>query len=73
MSNAFDDFDLDIQRISADGEDDNAEPKGTTTTTVGIRSIFYSCEWLGCVEVGKTSDLCNTDNCSQLTQCADCY
>ena len=68
MPNLFDDFDLDIQKVSTG----SVKIQGITTTTVGVRSIVYSCEWLGCVEVGKTSDLCNSDNCSVLSYCPDC-
>jgi len=70
MANLFDDFDLDIQK-----EPTEPEPAAPVGTTVGItftlRSYWYSCP-LTCIEVGKTSDLCNSDNCSALTYCRDC-
>lgn len=69
MANLFDDFDLDIQKVSTESE--RYGTQGITTTTIVIRSYWYSCP-LTCMEVGNTSDLCNSDNCSILTYCSDC-
>jgi hypothetical protein len=64
-------FDLDVQKVAANYEDPKAARGTTTIVWTTVKSFALSCT--GCIEVGKTSDLCNSDNCSALTHCADCY
>lgn len=72
MSKMFDDFDLDVQKVAGGYEDPNSGERGTTTVVqTTILSFRLSCTT--CIEAGETSDLCNSDNCSLLTKCADCY
>ena len=72
MSKMFDEFDLDVQKISRSYETPNGEERGTTTVVwTTVKSFALSCT--GCIETGETSDLCNSDNCSDLTHCADCF
>lgn len=68
----FDEFDLDVQKVSGSYEGPNGGERGTTTVVwTTVKSFALSCT--GCIEAGETSDLCNSDNCSALTHCADCF
>lgn len=71
MSKMFNEFDLDVQKVAGNYETPNGEGRGiTTTVSATLISMNWSC--VTCMESGKTSDLCDTENCSQLTYCAEC-
>lgn len=64
MANLFDDFNLDIQKISTEYE--TPSPASQTLTLWCIITMYMDCN----IEVGKTSDQCGSQNCTNLSYCA---